>query len=200
MRPVSIDFYNNYMTNFHDNPFETDGGMHNIRVLRNMMINSASHAFCNQPSIGGPIYWIGNIAYHLPGRIDQAHERVGGRALLPQHDSFRDRRRGHVERALAQQPLPRRERGAGDLQRQQLHQLQFVGLQRVPSQPDNPVDPVDPVDRCLRVGGTGGWRALRLHRPGPPRRARSRKFKTLVRTAPPRARTRTACWWTTTCS
>ena len=66
-RPVSIDFYNNYMTNFHDNPFETDGGMHNIRVLRNMMINSASHAFCNQPSIGGPIYWIRNIAYHLPG-------------------------------------------------------------------------------------------------------------------------------------
>jgi hypothetical protein len=66
-RPVSIDFYNNYMTNFHDNPFETDGGMHNIRVLRNMMINSASHAFCNQPALGGPVYWIGNIAYHLPG-------------------------------------------------------------------------------------------------------------------------------------
>jgi hypothetical protein len=66
-RPVSIDFYNNYMTNFHDNPFETDGSMHNVRVMRNMMINSASHAFCNQPAIGGPVYWIGNIAYHLPG-------------------------------------------------------------------------------------------------------------------------------------
>lgn len=66
-RPVAIDFYNNYMTNFHDNPFETDGGMHNIRVMRNMMINSASHAFCNQPSNGGPIYWVRNVAYHLPG-------------------------------------------------------------------------------------------------------------------------------------
>ena len=64
---MAIDFYNNYMTNFHDNPFETDGGMHNVRVLRNVMINSASHAFCNQPSNGGPVYWIGNIAYHLPG-------------------------------------------------------------------------------------------------------------------------------------
>ena len=53
------------MTNFHDNPFETDGGMHNLRVLRNFMINSASHAYCNQPSIGGPTYWIRNIAYHL---------------------------------------------------------------------------------------------------------------------------------------
>lgn len=67
LRPVSIDFYNNFMTNFHDNPFETDGGMHNIRVMRNLMLNSASHAFCNQPSLGGPTYWIGNIAYHLPG-------------------------------------------------------------------------------------------------------------------------------------
>jgi hypothetical protein len=66
-RPVAIDFYNNYMTNFHDNPFETDGGMHNIRVMRNMMLNSASHAFCNQPSNGGPVYWVRNIAYHLPG-------------------------------------------------------------------------------------------------------------------------------------
>jgi len=66
-RPVAIDFYNNYMTNFHDNPFETDGGLHNVRVMRNMMINSASHAFCNQPSIGGPTYWVRNIAYHLPG-------------------------------------------------------------------------------------------------------------------------------------
>jgi hypothetical protein len=67
LRPVAIDFYNNLMTNFHDNPFETDGGMHNVRVMRNLMLNSASHAFCNQPSIGGPTYWIRNVAYHLPG-------------------------------------------------------------------------------------------------------------------------------------
>lgn len=66
-RPVAIDFYNNVMTNFHDNPFEADGGMHNVRVMRNVMINSASHAFCNQPSVGGPTYWIRNIGYHMPG-------------------------------------------------------------------------------------------------------------------------------------
>jgi hypothetical protein len=65
-RPVSIDFYNNYMTNFHDNAFEIDGSMHNVRVMRNMMLNSASHPFCNQPSLGGPVYWIRNIAYHAP--------------------------------------------------------------------------------------------------------------------------------------
>lgn len=66
-RPVAIDYYNNYMTNFHDNAFEIDGSMHNIRVMRNMMVNSASHPFCNQPAIGGPVYWIRNIAYHAPG-------------------------------------------------------------------------------------------------------------------------------------
>jgi hypothetical protein len=65
-RPVAIDFYGNYITNSHDNPIEADGSMHNIRVLRNMFINHASHAFCNQPTLGGPVYWIRNIAYHLP--------------------------------------------------------------------------------------------------------------------------------------
>ena len=73
-RPVAIDFYNNLMTNFHDNPFEIDGSMHNVRVMRNLMINSASHAFCNQPALGGPVYWIRNIAYNLP---------VGPRGELP---------------------------------------------------------------------------------------------------------------------
>ena len=66
-RPVAIDFYNNYITNSHDNPIEIDGSMHNVRVMRNMLINHPSHAFCNQPAIGGPIYWIRNIAYNLPG-------------------------------------------------------------------------------------------------------------------------------------
>jgi hypothetical protein len=65
-RPMAIDFYNNYITNSHDNPIEADGSMHNIRIMRNMLINHASHAFCNQPTLGGPVYWIRNIAYNLP--------------------------------------------------------------------------------------------------------------------------------------
>jgi hypothetical protein len=67
LRPVAIDFYNNYITNSHDNPIEADGGMHNIRIMRNMLINHPSHAMCNQPTLGGPVYWIRNIAYNLPG-------------------------------------------------------------------------------------------------------------------------------------
>jgi hypothetical protein len=65
-RPVAIDFYGNYITNSHDNPIEADGSMHNVRILRNMFINHASHAFCNQPTLGGPVYWIRNVAYHIP--------------------------------------------------------------------------------------------------------------------------------------
>jgi hypothetical protein len=44
-----------------------DGSMHNIRVMRNILINSASHPMSTQPSVGGPIYWIRNIVYHAPG-------------------------------------------------------------------------------------------------------------------------------------
>ena len=65
-RPVAIDFYNNYMTNFHDNAIEIDGSMHNVRVMRNLLLNSAFHPMCNQPAVGGPIYWIRNIVYHAP--------------------------------------------------------------------------------------------------------------------------------------
>ncbi len=64
---MAIDFYNNYLTNFHDNAIEIDGSLHNIRVMRNLMLNSASHPMCNQPAGGGPVYWIRNIVYHAPG-------------------------------------------------------------------------------------------------------------------------------------
>jgi hypothetical protein len=66
-RPVSIDYYNNLMTNFHDDAFEIDGSMHNVRVMRNLMINNASQPFCNQPALGGPVYWIRNISFNSPG-------------------------------------------------------------------------------------------------------------------------------------
>jgi len=66
-RPTAIDIIGNYITNAHDNSIEMDGSMHNIRVMRNMLINSASHPMSTQPSVGGPIYFIRNIVYHAPG-------------------------------------------------------------------------------------------------------------------------------------
>ena len=66
-RPTAIDIIGNYITNAHDNSIEMDGSMHNIRIMRNMLINSASHPMSTQPSVGGPIYFIRNIVYHSPG-------------------------------------------------------------------------------------------------------------------------------------
>ena len=66
-RPASIDIIENYITNAHDNSIEMDGSMHNIRVMRNMLINSASHPMSTQPSGGGPVYFIRNIVFHAPG-------------------------------------------------------------------------------------------------------------------------------------
>jgi hypothetical protein len=66
-RPTAIDIVENYITNAHDNSIEMDGSMHNIRVMRNMLINSASHPMSTQPSVGGPIYFIRNIVYNAPG-------------------------------------------------------------------------------------------------------------------------------------
>jgi hypothetical protein len=82
LRPVAIDYYNNYMTNFHDNAFEIDGSMHNVRVMRNMMLNSASHPMCNQPAIGGPVYWIRNIIYHAPGGSTRTSNGAPGMVYL----------------------------------------------------------------------------------------------------------------------
>jgi hypothetical protein len=82
LRPVSIDFYNNYMTNFHDNAVEADGSMHNVRIMRNMMLNSASHPFCNQPDLGGPVYWIRNIVYNAPGGSTRLTSGSAGAVFL----------------------------------------------------------------------------------------------------------------------
>ena len=106
---MAIDFYNNYITNSHDNPIEADGSMHNIRVLRNMFINHPSHAFCNQPALGGPVYWIRNIAYQPAGRFDAPDGRIGRRDLLQQHDPVGDTSGDPQNSALAKQSDARTE-------------------------------------------------------------------------------------------
>ena len=65
---ANIDFYNNYLCNMYDNPFETDTGTHNIRIMRNLCLNSGHAALSCQPIYGGPAYFIRNIVYHAPDR------------------------------------------------------------------------------------------------------------------------------------
>ena len=64
--PVSIDFYNNDISNAEDNCIESDGGAHNIRILRNRCFNQGHRALSVQPMFGGPVYFIRNIVYHAP--------------------------------------------------------------------------------------------------------------------------------------
>lgn len=62
--PVSIDFYNNDISNVHDNCFEADGAMHNIRIFRNRCFNAATGAMSPQPIFGGPVYFFQNVVYN----------------------------------------------------------------------------------------------------------------------------------------
>lgn len=64
--PVSIDFYNNDISNVEDNCIESDGGAHNIRIFRNRCFNQGHRALSVQPMFGGPVYFIRNIVYHAP--------------------------------------------------------------------------------------------------------------------------------------
>jgi hypothetical protein len=64
--PVSIDFYNNDISNMEDNCIESDGGAHNIRIMRNRCFNHGHRALSVQPVFGGPVYFIRNIVYHAP--------------------------------------------------------------------------------------------------------------------------------------
>ena len=133
-RTVSIDFYNNYITNMHDNSIEIDGSMHNIRVMRNILINSASHPFCNQPAIGGPVYWVRNIAYNAPFGAARMTSGAPGRLLHQQHHLHRVRRQRGRQPASVQQLDPGRERQSRDPVGQQLHPVWRVRSQWFPPQ------------------------------------------------------------------
>lgn len=62
--PLSIDFYNNDVSNVHDNCFEADGAMHNIRIFNNRCFNAATGAMSAQPVFGGPVYFFRNVVYN----------------------------------------------------------------------------------------------------------------------------------------
>ncbi|MBI3860732.1 MAG: hypothetical protein HY290_02430 [Planctomycetia bacterium] len=68
-RASSIDIYNNDMHMLNDDFVETDGGVHNVRVMNNRGVNAAHGGYSSQPVFGGPVYFIGNILYHVPSGV-----------------------------------------------------------------------------------------------------------------------------------
>ncbi len=68
-RASSIDIYGNDVHMSNDDFVETDGGVHNIRVFNNRGVNAAHGGYSAQPVFGGPVYFIGNISYHVPSGV-----------------------------------------------------------------------------------------------------------------------------------
>ena len=66
MKAVSIDIYNNDMHLMADDFIEADGGVHNVRIMRNRGVNAAQCGLSAQPVFGGPAYFIRNVIYHVP--------------------------------------------------------------------------------------------------------------------------------------
>jgi hypothetical protein len=63
---VAIDIYNNDIHVTGDDFIEADGGVHNIRVMRNRGVNAAHTGLSAQPIFGGPAYYIRNVIYNTP--------------------------------------------------------------------------------------------------------------------------------------
>jgi hypothetical protein len=82
---VSIDIYNNSLNNLHDDFIEADGAMYNIRVLRNLCINSGTNGLSQQTLYGGPAYFIRNIIYNAPKAVKH-HSNPSG--LIYYHNTF----------------------------------------------------------------------------------------------------------------
>jgi len=68
-RASSIDITHNDLHLLNDDFVETDGGVHNIRVMHNRGVNATHGGYSAQPVFGGPAYFIGNLLYHVPSGV-----------------------------------------------------------------------------------------------------------------------------------
>jgi hypothetical protein len=69
-----------------DDFIEADGGVHNIRVFENRGFNAYHAALSAQPIFGGPVYFIKNICYNVPGTALKYTVRPSG--ILTYHNTF----------------------------------------------------------------------------------------------------------------
>jgi hypothetical protein len=87
-KAVAIDIYNNDIQVMVDDIIEADGGVHNIRVLRNRGFDAAQHGLSAQPVFGGPAYFCRNLIYNVPlgGAIKNGGANPAG--VLVYHNTF----------------------------------------------------------------------------------------------------------------
>jgi hypothetical protein len=80
----AIDFYNNDLFNSTDNFIEADGGLMNIRVLRNRCFNCMAKPLSVQPVYAGPVYWVRNVVFNAPS----AFKLASGKNVLAFHNTI----------------------------------------------------------------------------------------------------------------
>lgn len=86
MKTVSVDFYRNDIFNMADDFIEADGASHNIRIFENRGFNAYHAALSAQPVFGGPVYFIKNICYNVPGTALKYTIRPAG--ILTYNNTF----------------------------------------------------------------------------------------------------------------
>lgn len=85
--PRAIDFYNNIITDVGDDFVEADYGVHNIRIMNNLCLNTQTCGISAQPVYGGPAYFIGNILYNGPRNVALKFN-VHPSGLVVYHNTF----------------------------------------------------------------------------------------------------------------
>ena len=106
LKAVAIDIYNNDIHVTGDDFIEADGGVHNIRVMRNRGVNAAHTGLSAQPMFGGPAYYIRNIVYNTPVALKFSNPA----GVIVYHNTIIAENRTEpagVERALREQPVSR---------------------------------------------------------------------------------------------
>jgi hypothetical protein len=84
LRAVAIDIYNNDIHVTGDDFIEADGGVHNIRIMRNRGVNAAHTGLSAQPIFGGPAYYIRNVVYNTPVALKFANPA----GVIVYHNTF----------------------------------------------------------------------------------------------------------------
>lgn len=77
----SIDIIGNELGEASDDAIEADFCFHNCRILRNRVTN-AFIAFSSQPGLGGPTYFVRNVAYNVPHVAFKLYRGSSGDVLL----------------------------------------------------------------------------------------------------------------------
>jgi len=76
-RNVSIDFYNNDLSNAGDDALEVDFSYHNVRAWHNRIVN-AHVGISAQPIYGGPVYIFRNVVYNVTRTALKLHNWPSG--------------------------------------------------------------------------------------------------------------------------